>query len=561
MNNKTDIDVQYVSPLKKICMTIGELPSSYLETMSYYEMLVWFTEFLKNQVIPTVNNNAEAVEELQSLYEELRTYVNNYFDNLDVQDEINNKLDAMDESGELDTILERVVGKITGNMVYADDFDTLNEAFEEADSPYGVIYLAPHKTYNVSEPIVLHNNVSIYGNNAKINSTVNNDYTIQYINPVSPNNWDLFETYTIENLIFDCNNISLGALLIDRFHYPKVSNIKVTQNNGYAFKIKTVYWGTFENLHIKTCNGGGFQLCGTAIQGPGGYTGSNQNAFINCSILDYNKSSGYYGMQIIERSNTNTFNQITLQNSKTNNNDYGTALYIKNALNNSFYTLFTENQEMDVYMESGDDGTQSTATFYNPYLAIDTPTKCCLYCKDSKANVYNPTYYENTLVDGYNKSMFVSHHTSGHLSYVYIETDKPPADNSQNKLLCYYDGTTYTDYKGVAPTAGQFGMVFSKSAYNHNTLGVVFRSNTNPLWIDNTKVAADSTTQGITVYRWNMFGNQNATYSFQPTLSGNLQQIPSSPVNGLSYFETNNNKLMTYYGGHWYYADGTQYTP
>ena len=51
MNNKTDIDVKYVSPLKKICMTIGELPASYLETMSYYEMLVWFVEFLKNQVI------------------------------------------------------------------------------------------------------------------------------------------------------------------------------------------------------------------------------------------------------------------------------------------------------------------------------------------------------------------------------------------------------------------------------------------------------------------------------------------------------------------------------
>ena len=110
MNNKTDIDVQYVSPLKKICMTIGELPSSYLETMSYYEMLVWFTEFLKNQVIPTVNNNAEAVQELQSLYEELRTYVNNYFDNLDVQEEINNKLDEMAESGQLTDIIAQYLG-------------------------------------------------------------------------------------------------------------------------------------------------------------------------------------------------------------------------------------------------------------------------------------------------------------------------------------------------------------------------------------------------------------------------------------------------------------------
>ena len=110
MNNKTDIDVQYVSPLKKICMTIGELPSSYLETMSYYEMLVWFTEFLKNQVIPTVNNNAEAVQELQSLYEELRTYVNNYFDNLDVQEEINNKLDEMADSGQLTDIIAQYLG-------------------------------------------------------------------------------------------------------------------------------------------------------------------------------------------------------------------------------------------------------------------------------------------------------------------------------------------------------------------------------------------------------------------------------------------------------------------
>ena len=110
MNNKTDIDVKYVSPLKKICMTIGELPASYLETMSYYEMLIWFVEFLKNQVIPTVNNNAEAVQELQSLYEELRQYVNNYFDNLDVQEEINNKLDEYLEDGTLQRLIDNFIG-------------------------------------------------------------------------------------------------------------------------------------------------------------------------------------------------------------------------------------------------------------------------------------------------------------------------------------------------------------------------------------------------------------------------------------------------------------------
>ena len=105
MNDKPETKIGYVSPLKRICMTIGELPSSYLETMSYYEMLVWFVEFLKNQVIPVVNNNSEATEELQHLFIELQSYVNNYFDNLDVQDEINNKLDEMAESGYLETII------------------------------------------------------------------------------------------------------------------------------------------------------------------------------------------------------------------------------------------------------------------------------------------------------------------------------------------------------------------------------------------------------------------------------------------------------------------------
>ena len=116
MNENTNVKPAYVSPLKHICMTIGELPSSYIETMSYYEMLVWFCEYLRNTIIPTVNNNASAVQELQHLYEELQEYVNNYFDNLDVQEEINNKLEEMAESGELGDILSTYVTPIINNL-------------------------------------------------------------------------------------------------------------------------------------------------------------------------------------------------------------------------------------------------------------------------------------------------------------------------------------------------------------------------------------------------------------------------------------------------------------
>ena len=105
MNDKIEQDVYKVQPLKKICMTIGELPTSYLETMTYYEMLIWFTNFLRDNIIPTVNNNAEAVKELQNLFTELQSYVNNYFDNLDVQEEINNKLDEYVADGTLEHII------------------------------------------------------------------------------------------------------------------------------------------------------------------------------------------------------------------------------------------------------------------------------------------------------------------------------------------------------------------------------------------------------------------------------------------------------------------------
>ena len=107
MNDEIKVPTMQVTPLKKICMTIGELPTSYLETMSYYEMLVWFTNYLRDNIIPVVNNNGEATHELQVLFTELQSYVNNYFDNLDVQDEINNKLDQMLEDGVLEQIIEQ----------------------------------------------------------------------------------------------------------------------------------------------------------------------------------------------------------------------------------------------------------------------------------------------------------------------------------------------------------------------------------------------------------------------------------------------------------------------
>ena len=86
--------INNLPPFKRLCVTIGNLPSSYVDSMSYYECLMWLCKYLKDTVVPAINENAEAVNELI-----------NWFNNLDVQDEIDNKLDEMAESGQLQEII------------------------------------------------------------------------------------------------------------------------------------------------------------------------------------------------------------------------------------------------------------------------------------------------------------------------------------------------------------------------------------------------------------------------------------------------------------------------
>ena len=109
MNEKLDIDVKTLRPFTKFIYTIGELPTSYLISMTYEEQLIWLCNYLTNTVIPTINNNGEAVKEVQDLVLKLQQYMNNYFDNLDIQREINKKLDEMAEDGTLTSLISNYV--------------------------------------------------------------------------------------------------------------------------------------------------------------------------------------------------------------------------------------------------------------------------------------------------------------------------------------------------------------------------------------------------------------------------------------------------------------------
>lgn len=101
-------NIKPLSPFVVFCQKV--IPLAFDESMSYYECLCALYNYLKNEVVPAVNNNADAVTALEK-------YVKNYFDNLDVQTEINNKLDEMAESGELANIISQYV-KLQTLLVY-----------------------------------------------------------------------------------------------------------------------------------------------------------------------------------------------------------------------------------------------------------------------------------------------------------------------------------------------------------------------------------------------------------------------------------------------------------
>lgn len=80
----------------KFCATIGNLPTSYMQSLTYEEQLLWLLNFLNETLLPTMHETINSIEELE-----------NWFNNLDVQEEVNNKLEEMAQSGELEEIISQ----------------------------------------------------------------------------------------------------------------------------------------------------------------------------------------------------------------------------------------------------------------------------------------------------------------------------------------------------------------------------------------------------------------------------------------------------------------------
>ena len=87
------------------------LPAVYDDSLSYYEVLCKLTNYL-NEVIENNNAMGQDVTSLYDAYTLLQTYVNNYFASLELQNEVNNALNALAKNGILGNLLKDYVQPI-----------------------------------------------------------------------------------------------------------------------------------------------------------------------------------------------------------------------------------------------------------------------------------------------------------------------------------------------------------------------------------------------------------------------------------------------------------------
>lgn len=160
------------------------LPLVYDDSLSYYELLCKVVDYLNN-TIADVNTLGTDVDNLNKAFIQLQEYVNNYFSTLDVQQEINNKLDEMVENGTFDKLLSKIITGVVNVKAIGAKGDGVNDDtvyFQRAIDTNQIIFI-PNGTYIVGELHFNTERLQIIGEtNTFINSSI--DWDLKNINDV-----------------------------------------------------------------------------------------------------------------------------------------------------------------------------------------------------------------------------------------------------------------------------------------------------------------------------------------------------------------------------------------
>ena len=245
------------------------------DAITDYELFCKMVEYMKKSLDKIV----EYQDEINEFRTELDTY-KNYFDNLDVQEEINNKLDEMAESGELTDIIAQYLG-LAGVLAY----DTLEDLKEAENIVNGSICkILGRNSYNdqlgcfyrirtiLNTDVIDNDNIISITNNPTLVGEKIKDGNIKYFYINSNDTFDTIQNYLNVNapkeIIFEKGDYTFtstfrvnkdtkinlnNANLI--FNIPKWSADWENSHGFFNFKADDEFLGYDGNGNIEIYNG------------------------------------------------------------------------------------------------------------------------------------------------------------------------------------------------------------------------------------------------------------------------------------------------------------------
>ncbi len=126
---------KFLDPFSKWLVTLGGLPSSYKLALTYEEQLLYFLRFLEEVVLPAINENAQALQELQEKFVSL---VDTVESEIEKQNEnIENKFKAQDKKindkfTEQDDKIDGAISNMNSNLQAQND--SINKFKEDVNS-------------------------------------------------------------------------------------------------------------------------------------------------------------------------------------------------------------------------------------------------------------------------------------------------------------------------------------------------------------------------------------------------------------------------------------------
>lgn len=172
-------DYTELKPFRYWCQKV--LPLVYDDSLSYYELLCKVVDYL-NKTMEDVETLHGDVTNLRTAYEKLQSYVNNYFSTLDVQEEINNKLDDMFKKGLLDKYFVYTINvKLYGVEENVDCSEKLQSLIDSVPNNTSLIF--PQGNY-IFGGINVSKNITFDFNNSNI--TINKNYGISINGRTTP---------------------------------------------------------------------------------------------------------------------------------------------------------------------------------------------------------------------------------------------------------------------------------------------------------------------------------------------------------------------------------------